>query len=126
MEDNGYDMPFAAAVAATSSVLGPIIPSSIPMIIYAAMTEQSVGKLFLGGVFPVLLMGLSLMVLIYILARRRNYPRDGRSSWRQKWTATRQAFIPLLMPIIILGGIATGRCTPTEAAAVATGYARTV
>lgn len=126
MEDNGYDTPFAAAVATASSVLGPIIPPSIPMIIYAAMTEQSVGKLFLGGVFPGLLMALSLMVLIYLMARQRSYPRDKRSSWGEKLTATRKAFIPLMMPVIMLGGIATGWCTPTEAAAVAAGYALVV
>lgn len=123
MEDNGYDKPFAAAVATASSVLGPIIPPSIPMIIYAAMTEQSVGKLFLGGILPGLLMALALMALIYILARKHNFPRDPHATWGQKWTATRQALIPLLMPIIMLGGIATGWCTPTEAAAVAAGYA---
>ena len=123
MEENGYDRPFAAAVAAASSVLGPIIPPSIPMIIYAAMTEESVGRLFLGGIVPGVLMGLALMVLIYFMARARKYPRDRRSSPREKLTATGRAIVPLLMPVIMLGGIASGLFTPTEAAAVAAAYA---
>jgi tripartite ATP-independent transporter DctM subunit/tripartite ATP-independent transporter DctP family solute receptor len=123
MEDNGYDVPFAASVAAASSVLGPIIPPSIPMIIYAAMTEESVGRLFLGGIVPGVLMGLALMVLIYFMARARQYPRDRRSSLRQKLAATGRAVVPLLMPVIMLGGIASGLFTPTEAAAVAAAYA---
>jgi len=123
MEDNGYDTPFAAAVATSASVLGPIIPPSIPMIIYAAMTEESVGRLFLGGIIPGLLMGLSLMILIYFYARIRRYPRDRRSSLGKKWSATREALLPILMPVIMLGGIAAGIFTPTEAAAVAAAYA---
>ncbi len=123
MKENGYDTPFAAAVAASASVLGPIIPPSIPMIIYAAMTEESVGRLFLGGIVPGVLMGLSLMVLIYFMARARRYPRDQRSSVREKLVATGRAVVPLLMPVIMLGGIASGLFTPTEAAAVAAAYA---
>ncbi len=123
MQDNGYDKPFAAAVAAAASVLGPIIPPSIPMIIYAAMTEESVGRLFLGGIVPGVLMGLALMVLIYFMARARRYPRDRRSSLREKLAATGRAIVPLLMPVLMLGGIVTGLFTPTEAAAVAAAYA---
>ncbi|MEN6425212.1 MAG: TRAP transporter large permease subunit [Phycisphaerales bacterium] len=123
MEDNGYDKPFAASVAAAASVLGPIIPPSIPMIIYAAMTEESVGRLFLGGIVPGVLMGLALMALIYFMARAREYPRDRRSSRREKLDATRQAVVPLLMPVLMLGGMVTGWFTPTEAAAVAAAYA---
>ena len=123
MKDNGYDVPFAASVATAASVLGPIIPPSIPMIIYAAMTETSVGRLFLGGIIPGLLMALSLMVLIYFYAKRRGYPRDEKADWRTKLKATRDAIIPLFMPIIMLGGIAAGIFTPTEAAAVAALYA---
>ena len=126
MKDNGYDVPFAASVAAAASVLGPIIPPSIPMIIYAAMTEESVGRLFLGGIVPGALMGLSLMVLIYFMARSRKYPRDRRTSLRDKLVATGQAVVPLLMPVIMLGGIASGLFTPTEAAAVAAAYALVV
>ncbi len=123
MQDNGYDKPFAAAVAAAASVLGPIIPPSIPMIIYAAMTDESVGRLFLGGIVPGVLMSLALMVLIYLMARARSYPCDRRSSLREKLAATSQAIVPLLMPVLMLGGILTGWFTPTEAAAVAAAYA---
>jgi tripartite ATP-independent transporter DctM subunit/tripartite ATP-independent transporter DctP family solute receptor len=123
MKENGYDAPFAASVATSASVLGPIIPPSIPMIIYAAMTEESVGRLFLGGIIPGLLMGLSLMVLIYFMAVKRNYPRDKRTSTNEKLAAAREAVLPLLMPVIMLGGIASGIFTPTEAAAVAAAYA---
>jgi tripartite ATP-independent transporter DctM subunit/tripartite ATP-independent transporter DctP family solute receptor len=123
MKDHGYDVPFAASVATAASVLGPIIPPSIPMIIYAAMTDESVGRLFLGGIIPGLLMGISLMILIYLMARRRGYPRDERVGWREKLAATRKAILPLLMPVIMLGGIASGIFTPTEAAAVAAAYA---
>lgn len=123
LTDNGYDKPFAAAVATSASVLGPIIPPSIPMIIYAAMTEQSVGKLFLGGIIPGLLMGLSLMILIYLMSRKRQYPKDAKSSFKQKLAASKDAVLPILMPVIMLGGIATGIFTPTEAAAVAALYA---
>ncbi len=123
LTDNGYDKPFAAAVATSASVLGPIIPPSIPMIIYAAMTEQSVGKLFLGGIIPGLLMAGSLMILIYVMSKKRNYPKDERTSAREKVSALKDAIIPLLMPIIMLGGIASGIFTPTEAAAVAALYA---
>jgi len=123
MQDNGYDKPFAAAVAAAASVLGPIIPPSIPMIVYAAMTEESVGRLFLGGIVPGMLMGLALMVLIYVMARAREYPRDRPSSLRERLAATRRAVVPLLMPVLMLGGIVSGLFTPTEAAAVAAAYA---
>jgi len=123
MKDNGYDAPFAASVATIGSVLGPIIPPSIPMIIYAAMTEESLGKLFLGGVFPGFLMAGSLMVVIYVMARRRGYPKDQRAGLAELWRSFREAIIPLLMPIIMLGGIVSGIFTPTEAAAVAALYA---
>ena len=123
MKDNGYDVPFAAAVATVGSVLGPIIPPSIPMIIYAAMTEESLGKLFLGGVIPGLLMGGGLMFLIYFMAKKRGYPRDERASPGEMAIAFREAIVPLLMPIIMLGGIVSGIFTPTEAAAVAALYA---
>ena len=123
MKDNGYDVPFAASVATASSVLGPIIPPSIPMIIYAAMTEESIGRLFFGGVIPGLMMAGSLMLLIYFIAVKRNYPKDSRTNMREKLIATINAVLPLSMPVVMLGGIATGWFTPTEAAAVAAAYA---
>lgn len=123
LTDNGYDRSFSAAVATSASVLGPIIPPSIPMIIYAAMTETSVGKLFLGGIVPGLLMMLSLIVLIYIISRKRGYPKDQPTAIKAKVSASKDAILPILMPVIMLGGIASGIFTPTEAAAVAALYA---
>ena len=123
MKENGFDGPFAASVTTAASVLGPIIPPSIPFIIYAAMTENSVGKLFLAGVVPGLLMAFSLMALIYFMSKARKYPRDRLPSFKQLLHASKQAFLPLLMPIIMLGGIVSGIFTPTEAAAVAVAYA---
>lgn len=123
MKENGYDAPFAASVTTAASVLGPIIPPSIPFIIYAAMTENSVGKLFLAGIFPGLFLAASIMILIYIISKRRGYPKDERTSITRLMKASKDAFIPLMMPVIMLGGIAIGIFTPTEAAAVAVAYA---
>lgn len=123
MKENGFDGPFAASVTTAASVLGPIIPPSIPFIIYAAMTENSVGKLFLAGVIPGILMAFSLMTLIYVISKTRDYPKDRLPSLKQLLKASKEAFLPLLMPVIMLGGIVTGIFTPTEAAAVAVAYA---
>lgn len=123
LKENGYDVPFAASIATASSILGPIIPPSIPMIIYAAMTEVSLGKLFLGGIIPGFLMVMSLMTLIYFMSKKRSYPRDEPVPAREKLIAAGEAVIPLLMPAIMLGGIVLGIFTPTEAAAVAAAYA---
>jgi tripartite ATP-independent transporter DctM subunit len=126
MKENGFDVPFSASVITAASTLGPIIPPSIPLIIYAAMTENSVGRLFLAGILPGLLIALSLMVLIYLVSRARNYPRDARVPGREIWQVSVRALIPLMMPVIMLGGIAAGIFTPTEAAAVAVAYALVV
>ena len=123
MRDHGYPVPFAAALATASSTLGPIIPPSITLIIYGAMTEQSIGRLFLGSIVPGLLLGLSLMGLVYGLSRRRNYPRDANPSRTELWRVTREASWPLLMPVAVLGGLAGGWFTPTEAGAAAAVYA---
>ncbi|MEM1134984.1 MAG: TRAP transporter large permease [Bacteroidota bacterium] len=123
MKENGFDQEFSASVIVASSVLGPIIPPSIPLIVYAAMTENSVGKLFIGGIIPGLLLALSLMVLIYFISKRRYYPKDKRATFKQLITAFKDGFLPLMMPVIMLGGIAVGIFTPTEAAAVAVLYA---
>lgn len=120
---NGYDSGFASSVTVSASVLGPILPPSIPLIIYAAMSENSVGSLFLGAIIPGLLLALALMVLIFILSRARQYPRDPWAGWIQVGIAFREAMIPLCLPLIMLGGIASGVFTPTESAAVAAAYA---
>ena len=124
MERDGYTRSFAAAVTAASSVIGPIIPPSIIMIIYAFIMKVSVAGLFLAGFIPGMLVGFGLMVLTKILGERRDYPKSGhRATLPEIWTAFRGAFLPLLTPIIIIGGILSGVFTPTESAGAACFYA---
>ncbi len=122
MHDQGYPDDFSAAITCASSAIGPIIPPSIPMLIFAAMAEASPGRLFIGGIIPGFLMGLALMISIVVLSARRNYPRDRRFSFREKFEAMKEAFLPMMTIVIILGGIMTGVFTPTEASAVAVAY----
>ncbi len=123
MTREGYDVDFSAAVTASASTMGPIIPPSIFMVIYGVTTGVSVGGLFAAGFVPGILMGLSFMAVAYMISRRRNYPRQPVPSVRQIVAVTREATFALLAPVIILGGILMGVFTPTEAAAVAVGYA---
>ncbi len=124
MEKNGYTRRFAAAVTAASSVIGPIIPPSGIMILYAFIMDVSVGGLFAAGFIPGLMVGVGLMLMTSYLARKRNYPVASRpATFRERGSAIGQGFLPLLTPVILLGGILTGAFTPTEAAAVAVGYA---
>ena len=124
MEKNGYTKRFAAAVTAASSVIGPIIPPSGIMILYAFIMNVSVGGLFAAGILPGLLIGAGLMLMTSYLAKVRNYPvASRRATLREVAVSFRQAILPLLTPIILLGGILGGLFTPTEAAAVAAGYA---
>ena len=124
MEKNGYTRRFSAAVTAASSVIGPIIPPSGIMIIYAFVMNVSVAGLFAAGLIPGLLVGFGLMAVTVFLSKRRNYPiASKRASMKEVVISFRGAFLPLLTPIIILGGILLGIFTPTEAAAIAAGYA---
>jgi tripartite ATP-independent transporter DctM subunit len=123
MCDQGYKKDFAVAVTAASATIGPIIPPSVAMILYAAIAEESIGKLFLGGFIPGVLMGIVLMIQIYFMAVRRNYPKNPKQPFKSIWLAFKKAFLPLLTPGIIIGGIAGGIFTVTEAAAVAALYA---
>jgi C4-dicarboxylate transporter DctM subunit len=118
-----YTPSYAAALTAASAVIGPIIPPSIPMIYYALVSDASIGYLFLGGVVPGLLMGLSLMAIVAVTARRRNFPVEAPVPLRALPRVTGRAFPALLMPVVLLGGIYGGVMTPTEAAAVAALYA---
>lgn len=122
MKRQGYHADFSAAITAAAATIGPIIPPSIPMIIYAVVAEVSVGSLFLAGVIPGLLMGAYLFAVVYIISRRRGYPVQLRSTWRELLGATRRASWALMAPVIILGGIVTGVVTPTEAGVLAVIY----
>jgi tripartite ATP-independent transporter DctM subunit len=123
MKREGYTSEFSAAVTAASSIVGPIIPPSITMIVYAHITGLSVGSLFAGGFIPGLLMGLLLLVVSAIISVRRNYPRrERRARLGEIMRAGRDALLALLIPIIILGSILAGVTTVTESAAVAAGY----
>jgi len=121
--DGRYTPAFAAALTAVSSVIGPIIPPSIPMVLYALISDTSIGYLFLGGVIPGLLIGASQMGLIAITARRRNFPVEARIPLRELPRITWEAFPALLMPVILFGLLYSGITTPTEAAAAAAAYA---
>nr|WP_163502292.1 TRAP transporter large permease [Halomonas socia] len=126
MARSGYDKPFAAAVTAASSTVGPIIPPSVPMIIVGSLSGVSVGRMFLAGAIPGLLMGLAMMFTVYVLAVRRGYPKGERATWLELLREGRTAFWALLMTVIILYGIIGGYFTPTEASIVASLYALVV
>jgi len=123
MKKEGFDDEFSAAVTAASSTIGPIIPPSMPMIIYGTILGVSVGRLFLGGLIPGLLMGLSLMIIIYFIALKRGYPVCAKSTIKEIEKNFVQAIFPLMTPVILIGGIVFGVFTPTEAAGVASIYA---
>ncbi|MGI5934521.1 MAG: TRAP transporter large permease [Lawsonibacter sp.] len=118
MKEDGYDAGFGAAVTACSACMGPIIPPSIAFIIYSSITGDSVGKLFLGGIIPGIIMGISLMVIAYVISKKRNYPVRERSSTSEKVAAVKGSALAILMPVIIVGGIMTGIFTSTEAGAI--------
>ncbi len=122
MVKSGYTKEFGAGIICNSGTLGILIPPSIVMVVYAAATEQSVGKMFMAGVVPGALLGIALMVAIYIVARVKKLPAQPRVSIKQWFGAFRRALWGLLLMVIILGGIYTGMYTPTEAAAVAAVY----
>lgn len=121
--DGRYTPSFAAALTAVSSVIGPIIPPSIPMVLYALVSDASIGYLFLGGVVPGLLMGLVQMAIVAATARRRRFPVEKPVPLRELPGITARALPALMMPVVLLGGIYGGATTPTEAAAVAAAYA---
>ena len=121
--NNRYPLSYAAAVTAASAVIGPIIPPSIPMVLYALISDSSVGYLFLGGVIPGLLMALAQMAINSYMAHRHDYPVEKPIPLREWPIITWVALPALLMPVILLGGIYGGVMTPTEAAAVAAAYA---
>ncbi len=123
IKDNRYPLGYAAAITAATSVIGPIIPPSIPMVLYSIVSDASIGYLFLGGVVPGLMMTAVMMALNSYMAHRLNVPLEEPVPLREIPGITFRAFPALLMPIILLGGIYGGATTPTEAAAIAAAYA---
>ncbi len=127
MSESGYSKSFSAAITAASSVIGPIIPPSGIMIIYAFIMNVSVGGLFAAGIVPGLLVASGLMTVTYHLSKKRDYPVAARrSTWAERGAAFKSTILALMTPVILLGGIVLGVFTPTEAAAVAAFYALVV
>ena len=123
MKEQGYDSDFSAAVTATSSTIGIIIPPSIPMIVLGFITQTSVVSLFFGGIIPGLFMGIALMATAYVISKRKNYPRAAMPSVKQIFISLRESFWALLLPLFVMGGILFGIVTVTEASVVAVVYA---
>jgi len=123
MTDAGYDIDFSVAITGASSTIGPIIPPSLPMVIYGVMASASIGKLFIAGFIPGLLMGLALAVMVAYYAHKRHYPRDAKFSFKQLGVSFIEGLPALMTPVIIIGGIASGIFTPTEAAIASVVYA---
>ena len=123
MKKAGYSRGFSAAVTAASSVIGPIIPPSIIMVIYGSLMNVSIAGLFVAGIFPGLLFGVTLMGVTYVIARKRDYPKQEDFSVNELGSSFVKSLPALMMPVIILGGILGGVFTPTEAAGVAVLYA---
>ncbi|MCF3933440.1 TRAP transporter large permease [Acuticoccus sp. M5D2P5] len=122
MRKAGFDAPFAAAVTAASSVIGPIFPPSVPFVIYAGLASVSVAKLFLAGAIPAILMALMLGIAAWVISVRRDYPTERRARLGELGRAFVRALFPLLSPIFVVGAIVFGITTPTEAAVIAVIY----
>lgn len=123
MRDAGYDDDFSVGITAASSIIGPIIPPSLPLIIYGVVASESIGQLFLAGVVPGIFTALALSLTIVLIARKRGYKPATTFSFARIGITFRKAFLPLLTPVIIIGGIMAGVFTPTEAAVAACAYA---
>ncbi|MBU9722349.1 TRAP transporter large permease [Bacillus alkalicola] len=123
MRDGKYDDDYSGGLTAASAIIGPIIPPSIPLIIYGVVSDQSIAKLFLAGVIPGIIMSVSLMIVAYSFAKKRGFPKEEKATIKQRFYHFKRAFWALLTPLLIIGGIFSGMFTPTEAAVVATVYA---
>ncbi|WP_111560102.1 TRAP transporter large permease [Paracoccus sediminilitoris] len=126
MKKVGYPAPFAAAVTAASSTVGPMIPPSVPMIIVGSLSGLSVGKLFLAGAVPGLMLGFAMMIATYFIARRRNFPREPWQGMRELLSSFTGAVWAIAMTVLIVGGLLVGITTPTETAVIASLYAAIV
>src|SRR5205814_1228447 len=120
---NRYPIAYAGAITASAAIIGPIIPPSIPMVLYALISDASIGYLFLGGFVPGVMLGIAFMVMNTVIARRRNYPVEPPIPLREIPGITVRAFPALMLPVILLFGIYGGVMTPTEGAAAAAAYA---
>ncbi|SRR6056297_177620 len=122
LEEKGYDVDFSAALIAASGTIGVVIPPSVPMVLYAVISGESVAKLFMAGFIPGALMGIGLITLALYVARKRNYPASDPVSFSEKMARFKRSLWGLMTPVIILGGIFSGWFTPSEAAAIAVDY----
>ena len=122
MKKEGYDMPFSCAITASTAVIGPIFPPSIPFVIYAMISGASVGKLFMGGMVPAIILCIVMGIYVYFISKKRGYPIGSKATFRYFVRSTFRAVPALLTPVILLLGIYTGFMTPTEAGAVAAAY----
>lgn len=123
MKNEGFDVEFSAAITAASSTIGPIIPPSIPLVVFGVAGGVSITKILVAGIVPGLLMALTLMIMVYYYAVKRNYPKTTFPKLKEFFTLFFDAFFPILTPVILIGGILSGIFTATEAAAVASLYA---
>lgn len=123
MVDNGFKARFSAAIVAAAATIGPVIPPSIPFVLYGALTGVSVSSLFMAGFLPGILMAITLMIAIGFIAKARKTQKAGRASLREILVSIKEAFLPLMAPVIIIGGILSGFFTPTEASVVVSLYA---
>ena len=123
MKDEGYDADFSVAITASTSVVGPIIPPSVPMVIAGTLTNLSIAKLFVGGIMPGLIMGLGFIIPTYYMAKKRNYPKHERVPMKERVKIIKDVIWALLMPLILMVGILSGIFTPTEASIVTVLYA---
>jgi len=123
MEKKGYDRPFAGAITAASSAIGPIIPPSVPLVLIGSIMGVSISKLLVAGIIPGLIIGILMMLMVVYISKKRNYPRLPRSTVKEMVLSFLKAVPALLMPVILVGGFMSGFVTPTEAACLAVDYA---
>lgn len=122
MKDEGYDDDYSGGITAASCIIGPLVPPSIPLVIYGIVSDQSIAKLFLAGFIPGVITAFCLMVMAYYLAKKRGYKRSKKATIQERWSSFKNSFWALLTPLIIIGGIFSGYYTPTEASVIATVY----
>ncbi|ELY98371.1 TRAP transporter large permease [Natrialba aegyptia] len=122
MRDQGYEKDISLGVTGSSAIIGPIIPPSVPIIIYAVLAEESIGQLFLGGIIPGILIGVFLMALVFLFVYLREYETEDSFDLADFWKSLKEAVFPLFAPLLIIGGILSGTFTATEAGAIAVVY----